>query len=90
MKHEVNKMRGILSQAQKYIQIEDATRSIANRSYKERNEREKQKPQFVPPKKNQIGASDWLGPLPRVLLQFRFLLVTTNYFTKLGESSATL
>ena len=34
VKHEVTKMRGILARAQKYIQIEDATRNSTNRSPK--------------------------------------------------------
>jgi len=34
VKHEVTKMRDILAHAQKYIQIEDATCSSANRSTK--------------------------------------------------------
>ena len=34
VKHEITKMRNILTHAQKYIQIKDATRSSANRSPK--------------------------------------------------------
>ena len=34
VKHEVTKMRDILTRAQEYIQIEDATRSSANHSPK--------------------------------------------------------
>jgi len=46
-------MRDILSQAQKYMQIEDDTQGETSCSPKRGNEGEKQKPQFVPPKKNQ-------------------------------------
>jgi len=51
VKHEVTKMRDILARAQKYIQIEDATRRSANRSPKRGGEVEKQKSQLVPLKK---------------------------------------
>ena len=40
VKHEVTKMRDILTSAQKYIQIEDATRSSANCSPSEGRSRE--------------------------------------------------
>ena len=53
VKYEVTRKRDILSRAQKYIQIEDATRGETNHSLKRENEGEEQKPQFVPPKKNQ-------------------------------------
>ena len=42
VKQEVIKMRDILSRAQKYIQIEDVTRSVVDRS--SRGEGEKPKP----------------------------------------------
>jgi len=51
LKHEVTKMRDILTHAQKYIQIEDGTQSSANRSPKRGGKLEKQKAQPDPPKK---------------------------------------
>jgi len=53
VKYEVTRIRDILYRAQKYIQIEDATRGETNRSLKQENEGEEQKPHSVPPKKNQ-------------------------------------
>ena len=69
VKHEVTKMRHILTHAHKYIQIEDATRSSANHSPKRGGEVEKQKAQPIPPKKTRARQSDLstspLGILPR-------------------------
>ena len=51
-------MWDILSRAQKHIQIEDATRSAVDRSFKGEDNGEKLKPQPAFPKKNQNRASD--------------------------------
>jgi len=65
VKHKVTKMRDNLFRAQKYIQIEDATRGAINHSPKRGNEGEKLKLNFVPPKKNQdcgvgsVNKSTW-------------------------------
>ena len=53
VKHKVTKMRDILFGVQKYIQIEDATRSAANRSPKKSGEGKRPKPQPAAPKKSQ-------------------------------------
>ena len=53
LEHEVTKMRDILSRSQKYIQIEDTTRGETNLYPKRDNKGEEQKPEYVPPKKNQ-------------------------------------
>ena len=57
VKHEVTKMRDILSRAQKYIQIENATRNALDWSFKGEDNREKPKPQPAFPKKTQNQAS---------------------------------
>jgi len=53
LEHEVTRMRDILSRSQMYIQIENTTRGETNLSPKRDNEGEEQKPDSVPPKKNQ-------------------------------------
>jgi len=51
VKHEITKMRYILTRAKKYIQIEDVTRANVNRSPKKGRELEGQKIQSALPKK---------------------------------------
>ena len=56
-KHEVTRVRDILSQAQKYIQIKDATWNAVDRSSKGEDKGEKSNPQSAFQKKNQNCAS---------------------------------
>jgi len=56
VKHEVTKMRDILSRAQKYIQIKNATWSAVDRSTRWEDKGEKPKPQPAFLKKNQNRA----------------------------------
>ena len=64
VKYEITKMRYILFQVQKYIQIEDATRSTANRPPKKGGDGEKLKPPPAFPKKNQNQASSTINKQP--------------------------
>ena len=64
VKHEVTKMRDILSRTQKYIQIKDVTRSAFDRSISEEDKGEKLKSQPAFPKKNQNRASGTVHKQP--------------------------